>query len=121
MSHALKNYTGIVSRPRPAFHPPTVRAAKRAEFIEIVHPNTAWDINGELWVFEAGSVIAVGAATSLDADPQTVSSRLAVELIRAGKAQAASIRQIEEPLRGVSRGDIQIRGDLEIVVAEDAA
>lgn len=87
---------------------PAERAATRTQFIE-TKGVFSWSIDGELWTFQADAQLRVGPYTCLDADPQTVSSNLAADMIRQSKAEAVCVRQLE--------GDLELTG----VDREDAA
>jgi len=69
---------------------------RRAQFIEILRP-TSRDVAGELWSFTDGEQIAVGGER-VEEHPPRVPTWLAVDLIRAHDAQAASVREISEGL-----------------------
>ena len=107
------------------------RGVRRVEFIEMQRTTVrevaadgnfvgrggassrAWGepaVEGDLWEFECGTQLAVGAASVLDSDPPVVSRRLAADLIRAGDAVAASVRSLDE-------SDLELRR----VDAEEAA
>lgn len=98
------------------------RVAKRAEFIEM-RPGVSWAVGGDLWVFPGGGQLAVGALTDLDGDPQTVSAPLAAEMIRAGKAEAVSVVELDAGGGRDRRGGLELllemaEHDLELVRAD---